>query len=211
MKNFLAFFTIAFVIFAGTSVLMSRSAASADIQSADGIQLTMRALWEDHITYTRNYIISELAGLPDTDAVSKRLLKNQDDIGAAIKPYYGDDAGNKLASLLKDHILISSKVVKAAKAGNKDQLAARQKEWDQNGNDITEFLNGANPDHWSKSELKDMFQKHLDLTMTEVTSRLEKNWTSDIEAYDQVHAHMFMFADMLADGIVKQFSAKFTQ
>lgn len=211
MKNFLAFFTIAFVIFIGTSALMPRSAASADMQSAADMKSAMRKLWEDHITYTRNYIISELADLPDTDAVSKRLLKNQDDIGAAIKPYYGDAAGNKLTDLLKDHILISAKVIKAAKAGNKDQLAARQKEWNQNGNDIAEFLNGANPDNWSKSDLKGMFQKHLDLTTTEVTSRLAKNWTLDIEAYDKVHAHMLMFADMLADGIVKQFPAKFTQ
>ena len=58
----------------------------------------MRVLWEEHITYTRNYIISALAGLPDTDAVAQRLLRNQDDIGNAIKPFYGDAAGNKLSA-----------------------------------------------------------------------------------------------------------------
>lgn len=83
------------------------------------LRLDMRKLWEDHITYTRNYIISALAGLGDADAVAQRLLKNQDDIGDAIKPFYGEEAGKKLAVLLRDHIMIAAEVVKAAKAGQR--------------------------------------------------------------------------------------------
>src|ERR1051325_7674961 len=59
----------------------------------------MRKLWEDHITYTRNVIISfELnepdaaTVLPDLGTVVDRLLRNQVDIGNAIKPYYGEAA-----------------------------------------------------------------------------------------------------------------------
>ena len=71
----------------------------------------MRKLWEDHITYTRNVIISfELnepaAGvvLPDLNTVVDRLMQNQVDIGNAIKPYYGEEAGNQLTKLLHEHI-----------------------------------------------------------------------------------------------------------
>jgi len=53
----------------------------------------MRKVWEDHIMYPRNYIISALADLPDVDAVVKRLLRNQDDIGDAVAPCYGPAAG----------------------------------------------------------------------------------------------------------------------
>ena len=171
-------------------------------------RLAMRKLWEDHITWTRAYIVSDLAGLADKDAVAKRLLANQDEIGAAIKPYYGEDAGNKLAALLRDHITIATEVVTAAKGGNKADLDAAQARWTQNGKDIAAFLSGANP-NWDKATLEGMLQKHLDLTSGEVVARLGKDWEADIKAYDDGHAHMLMFADALTDGIARQFPEKF--
>ncbi len=168
----------------------------------------MRKLWEDHITYTRGYIVSALADLPDTNAVATRLLKNQDDIGDAIKPYYGENAGKKLSTLLRDHILIATEVVKAAKTGDKSGLSDAQKKWSDNGKDIAAFLSGANP-NWSKKDLEEMLQKHLDLTTGEAVGLLNKDWTADIKAYDDGHVHMLKFADMLTEGIAKQFPDKF--
>lgn len=172
------------------------------------LKMAMRKLWEEHITYTRNYIISAVADLPDTDAVAQRLLKNQDDIGDAIKPYYGAEAGSKLTALLRDHIMIATEVVKAAKADHTDQLANAQKKWSANGRDIATFLSAANP-NWPKDDLEAMLQKHLDLTSGEVVGRLKKDWHMDINSYDEGHAHMLMFADLLSHGIIKQFPAKF--
>jgi len=176
--------------------------------AAVGLRLAMRTLWEDHITYTRNFIISALAGLPDQPAVTQRLLRNQDDIGDAIKPYYGGDAGERLSALLRDHILIAADVVGAAKAGNATQLAAKQSLWSTNGRDIAAFLSGANP-NWSRADLESMLQRHLDLTTGEVVGRLGGDWAGDIRAYDDGHAHMLMFADALTAGIVRQFPARF--
>jgi len=183
------------------------AAATAKMKPADELKMGMRMLWEEHITYTRNYIISALADLPDRDAVAQRLLKNQDDIGNAIKPFYGDQAGQKLATLLRDHIMIATEVVKAAKANNNEQLDAAQKKWTANGKEIAAFLSGANP-NWPKQTLESMLQTHLDLTTGEVVGRLKKDWAADIKSYDEGHAHMLMFADTLADGITKQFPEK---
>ena len=38
---------------------------------------------------------------------------------------------------------------------------------------------------------------------------LKNDWAADIKAYDDGHVHMLMFADTLADGIARQFPAKF--
>jgi hypothetical protein len=76
----------------------------------------MRKLWEDHVTWTRLYIVSAVAGLPDAGATAERLLQNQTDIGNAIKPFYGEAAGERLTALLRPHILIAAELVTAAKA-----------------------------------------------------------------------------------------------
>ncbi|WP_210213753.1 acetylglutamate kinase [Mesorhizobium sp. M4A.F.Ca.ET.022.05.2.1] len=183
-------------------------ARAGEPQSATDVRAAMRKLWEDHITYTRNYIISALADLQDTDEVAKRLLQNQDDIGDAVKPYYGDAAGQKLAALLKDHIKIATEVVKAAKSGSKDKLSAAQEKWTGNADDIAVFLGKANP-NWPEKDLRDMLHKHLQLTTGEVVGRLKKDWAADIKSYDEGHDHMLKFADMLTEGIAKQFPYKF--
>jgi hypothetical protein len=85
---------------------------------ADELKDNMRKLWEDHVTWTRNVIFCLVDDLPGADQATKRLLQNQVDIGNAIKPYYGDDAGKKLTDLLTPHITIAAELVKAAKAGN---------------------------------------------------------------------------------------------
>src|SRR5213082_627589 len=89
----------------------------------------MRKLWEDHVTWTRLFIVSAAAGLPDKDATTQRLLQNQTDIGNAVAEFYGKDAGDKLTSLLKDHILIAADLVGAAKAGDSAKAADAKKKW----------------------------------------------------------------------------------
>jgi len=38
-----------------------------------------RELWEEHIFWTRNFIISAIAGLDDLEYVTNRLLRNPTD------------------------------------------------------------------------------------------------------------------------------------
>lgn len=172
------------------------------------VKTAMRKLWEDHITYTRNAVISILSDLKDQDAVVKRLMKNQEEIGNAIKPYYGEEAGNKLTTLLKEHISEAADVVKAAKSKNVVSLKGNQDKWKANARDISDFLADANP-KWDRGKLKSMLLRHLDLTTGEVVSRLARRWEQDINNYDNGHDHMLMFSDMLVEGIAAQFPEKF--
>ncbi len=168
----------------------------------------LRKLWEEHIVYTRTFIISSLAGLPDAGPVAQRLLRNQDDLGAAVAPFYGQAAGTKLASLLREHILIAADIVAAAKAGDSRKVDKDEAAWHVNARDIAAFLGAANL-NWSKADLAMMLDMHLGYTTTEVLSRLKGDWAADMQAYDEGHEHMLKFSDMLADGIVKQFPARF--
>jgi hypothetical protein len=185
-------------------------AGTAPTMSATDLRNGMRRLWVGHVMYTRNFIISALAGSPDVPAVTDRLLRNQDDIGGAIKPIYGDEAGKKLAALLRDHILIAAELVKVAKARDTKATDAAQTKWRKNADDIAGFLAAANPS-WAKPTLTDMLYKHLDLTTAEVVARIHMDWKADIAAFDAGNDHMTMFADMLSDGIIKQHPNKVSQ
>ena len=217
MKRTISTGMLAAVVLAGVVLALparakeqTKAGAMSHTPSAVDLRNTMRQLWEEHIVYTRNFIISALGDLGDTEKVAERLLRNQDDIGNAITPIYGEEAGRKLASLLRDHILIAADIVKAAKTGNNDGVASGEKRWHANADEIAAFLSGANP-NWPKAVLTDMLYKHLDFTTTEVVSRIKKDWPADIEAYDKGHAHMLMFADTLTSGIVRQFPKKFAK
>jgi len=248
----------------------------------------MRDLWSDHIAYTRSFIVSASAGLADTSEVLQRLLRNQDEIGEAIKPYYGDPAGTQLASLLRSHIQLAGKALVAAKgntpthvgmnmtmtesnayisnpmsrdsarkdapknvpapvsdttkaaqnvrqdttaqakvpaqgqvqvgqqapaapAGQVDSVQLNQAvaALKANVDSIATFLSKANPRGFQHTAMSGGLQMHIDLLLKEVTAHLKKDWSGSIAAYDESQRHAAQMADMLSEGIMKQFPSRF--
>jgi hypothetical protein len=133
----------------------------------------------------------------------------QSDIGNAIKPYYGKRAGNRLASLLQEHITGAVVLLKAAKASDAAGFADAKAAWYVNGDQIARFLSEANPSNWRFAKMRSLMRVHLDDTLVEAASRLKGDFRSDIRAYDKIHRHILMMADTLSQGIVKQFPARF--
>lgn len=263
----------------------------------------MRELWSDHIAYTRSFIVSASAGLADTSEVLQRLLRNQDEIGEAIKPYYGDAGGTQLASLLRSHIQLAGKALVAAKGTtptqvgmsmttspsanayistpmSRDTVSARvdttkinsqnpnvpsrmsdttkakqpnarvtgdtmsqrlpsnqysaqgQMQVGQqappqagqvdsvqlnqavaalkaNADSIATFLSKANPRGFQRATLSSGLQLHIDLLLKEVTAHLKKDWAGSIAAFDESQRQAVQMADMLSEGIMKQFPSRF--
>jgi hypothetical protein len=169
----------------------------------------MRKLWEDHIVWTRQFIVSAVADLPDTDTAAGRLLRNQDHIGSAIKPYFGNTAGEALSELLREHILIAADILTAAKSGNSAGVEEANARWHDNANEIADFLATANPKQWSQREMRKMMAEHLEWTLAEAVARLNADWDSDVAAYNRIHRDILHMADMLSLGIIKKFSGRF--
>ncbi len=175
---------------------------------------TMRKLWEDHIVWTRQFIVSaatESGNLPDIGPTTDRLLANQTDIGNALKPFYGDAGGEQVTALLRDHILTAAQLIAAAKAGDGATVESASAAWYANAHDIAVALHGLNPNQWSLADLDAMMKDHLDLTLAEAVARLQGRYADDVAAYDRVHAEILEMADMLSDGIIAQFPAKFSR
>lgn len=167
----------------------------------------MRKLWSDHVVWTRQYIVGAIAGTPDAPVALSRLMRNQEDIGNAIKPFYGDAAGATLTDLLKQHISIAGELVAAAKAGDTAKQSDADRRWHDNAAQIATFLAGANP-NWSRDALLNMLNNHLALTTHEAVARLQQNWTDDQQTFDSVYTQAMEMADALSNGIVKQFPMK---
>ncbi|HKY51119.1 MAG TPA: hypothetical protein VJP45_07670 [Candidatus Limnocylindria bacterium] len=183
---------------------------SSNIAKQYAFRAAMRELWEDHVVWTRQVIVAIIAGTPDTDAALARLLRNQEDIGDAIKPFYGDAAGDRLTVLLREHILIAGALLTAAKSGDPETFAAARTQWYRNGDDIARFLASANP-HWPLADMQAAMTGHLDTTLAEAVARLTGDWTGDVVAYDAVHRHILHMADTLSEGIIAQFPAAFAR
>lgn len=169
------------------------AAAATEAQSDSGAEQSaqidpvqfrrdVRVLWEDHVAWTRLFIVSAVAGLPDTDATAARLLQNQADIGDAVAGFYGDDAGAQV----------------------EDRSAA----WYANADEIAEFLAAANP-AWPVNTLKDMMRGHLDQTLAEATAQLTGGFEASVTEYAHITTHILQMADTLADGIITQFPDRF--
>jgi hypothetical protein len=185
------------------------AAAAGARDNRDAFRDDMRMLWEDHVVWTRMAVIGILDETPDTGASVARLLQNQVDIGNAIKPFYGEAAGDQLSALLTDHILIAADLLVAARDGDAAGFADADARWTQNADDIAAFLAGANPANWPEAEMRTMMREHLALTTNEAVARLNQDWEADVAAYDAIHHQILHMADMLSDGIIAQFPAAF--
>jgi len=159
-----------------------------------------KTLWGEHICYTRNAIISLLNGTKDVDAVSTRLLKNQEEIAELLFPYYTRANVEEYTGVLKEHVKLAVDLIKTVKAG--DDATAATKAWYDNGEAMLTWMENENPYYWSRIVTKPLWNDHLKYTMEEVTKRMKEDWTGDIESFDNNHTCMHKWSELYATGIV---------
>jgi len=206
--NRLLSFTLGIFALCVVSCAAKAPVAQGPSEKAVALHEAMDKLWVEHVAYTRLFIVDAAAGLPEQDATTQRLLKNQDDIGAAVASYYGADAGAKLTTLLREHITTAAQLVAAAKANETAKVEDAKTRWFANADQIAAFLAGANP-KWPEADMKRMMNEHLTLTSDEATAQLQGNYEASIETFDKVQTQILTMADMLSDGIIAQFPDKF--
>ncbi len=183
---------VLFLLIAGILSFSSSSTAQNQKSTRCEFKADMRKLWDDHITWTRNVIFNIIDDLSGTTEAVTRLLQNQDDIGNAFKPYYGVNNGDSLARLLHAHITIAAELLVALKNDNTEALNDANTRWFLNADTISLFLSSLNP-FWPFKDVQDMI-----------------DYAADVNAYDNVHLEILEMADMLSNGIIKQFPNKFS-
>ena len=175
------------------------------------LHTAMQKLWEDHMIWTYATVDAFYHNPTALQPSLDRLLQNQKDLGAAIAPYYGKEAGNKLAALLTIHINQSIPVLTAAKNNDKVALDKALADWYANAKDIAVFLTAANPKNWPATATQPMMKTHIDQTTAYAVDLLKNDYPSAVKNFDEAREHMSEMATVLSSGIIKQFPEKFKE
>ena len=169
----------------------------------------MRDLWYAHMYWTLITVDAYYNDPIGLNAKLNRLLQNQKDIGAAIVPYYGQAAGDQLAELLTEHITLAVPVLKAAKENDQVALDEAVKDWYANAKAIGTFLASANPENWHAQDTQAALEMHITQTIAYSVSILKGEYSQSFGGFEEATRHMVMLADLLTEGIAKQFPEKF--
>lgn len=138
-------------------------------------------------------------------AYLNRLLRNQQEFGAAFVPFCGRETWQRLAGLLTIHIQQAVPVLQASQAGDRVALDRALADSYANANEIANFLSSPNPDNWPRAEIEEIWQVHIDQTTTYSVDVLNGDYTAAVLDYDGAFDHIMGLADLLTTGIVAQF------
>lgn len=163
-----------------------------------------RSLWKQHVEWTRMFIIVTVADLPDLVHTTNRLLRNPIDFANELSKYYGKEKSDVFKKLFTEHLLMSAQLVASVKSGNIKSADEDRRKWYHNADCIAKFLSDINP-CFNEHEWRAMMYDHLYMTENEVICRLKGQYEAEIEEYDIIEEQALRMAEMMSEGIIKQF------
>jgi hypothetical protein len=195
------------VAMAGPATQAASAAAAAP--AAPQLHAAMRALWHGHIVTTRDYALAVHAGdQAAADKAANAVVANAKQIANAVAGFYGKDAGTGLLKLLGGHWAGVKALTDATKAGNSAGEQKAMQDLAGNATAIAKFLAGANP-NWAEGSLQGALMMHVDDHKTQLDEMMSNAPAAEqAKSWSGMQHHMDMIADVLSDGVAKQFPNK---
>jgi hypothetical protein len=168
----------------------------------------MRRLWGDYAAWTRELVVATTSNVGDVDAVARRIDKNMGDVGGAFTPFLGPDGGRRLGTLLKEHARATGDLLAAAKASDQAKMDDAERRARDGAAEIAAFLERSSAS-WSRHDLKSALDEHRKLLTNAAKLRLGGEFADDAANYDRAREQALVVADLLTDGVIRQFPGGF--
>ncbi|QEA13613.1 hypothetical protein [Comamonas flocculans] len=187
----------------------AHAATTQAAPAAPNLHKAMRSLWHGHVVTTRDYALAVFANdQAGAQKAGDAVVANAKDISAAVAGFYGQPAGDALLKLLAGHWGAVKALTDAAHAGNTAGEEKALNDAVANAGEISSFLAGANP-NWKAEELNSGLVAHFGHHKSQVDLMAQKAPKDKQEAeWQAMQQHMDAIADVLADGIARQFPDK---
>ena len=170
----------------------------------------LRDLWVGHVFWVRNVVVSTFAGnQPAAAAAEQEAVANAKQIAAAIEPYYGTAASEKLFGLLAGHYGAVKQYLEATVADSKDKQDAAYTNLSGNASELARFLSGANP-NLPFDMLNGLLLAHGGHHVQQIRQVQGKQYAQEAQTWEAMKRHMYVISDALAGAIAKQFPKQFS-
>ena len=215
VKRCLGMVSILATAFAPTAPAFAQHASHALAQTAAPAKVTeaeaaLRDLWVGHVFWVRNVVVATFAGnQPAAAAAEREVVGNARQIAAAIEPYYGKGASEKLFGLLAGHYGAVKQYLDATVVGSKEKQDAAFNNLSVNASEISRFLSGANP-NLPFDTLNGLLIAHGGHHVQQIQQLQSKQYVEEAQTWDTMKRHMYVIADALAGAIAKQFPKQFS-
>jgi len=179
---------------------------SAKVVATDAAE---RDLWVNHIFWIRNVVVATLAkNTAEAKVAEGEVVANAHGIADAIKPFYGDKAGDALFNLLAGHYGAIKAYLTATAAGDKEGQQKATDDLLANADKLATFLSGANP-NLPKDTVLGLLQAHGMHHIDQIQQLKAKQYADEAETWAEMQTHIYVIADALTGAIAKQFPDKF--
>jgi hypothetical protein len=215
MKRWLGVISVLATVFAPVAPALAQHGTQPIPQMAAPAKVNetgaaLRGLWVGHVFWVRNVVVSTFAGnRPAAAAAEQEVVANARQIAAAIEPYYGKEASEKLFGLLAGHYGAVKQYLEATVAGNKDKQDVAFKSLSANATEISRFLSGANP-NLPFDTLNGLLLAHGGHHVLQIQQVQSKQYAEEAQTWEAMKRHMYVIADALAGAIAKQFPQQFS-
>jgi hypothetical protein len=184
------------------------SAPTSATKAAD-FRTNLVTLGIDHMTLTDQAVDAALDGNSDAKAFDAALNSNGTDIGAAVGSIYGSSAQTTFDKVWQIHLDDFVKYAVADKQGDSTAKSAALTDI-QNSYTVplAKYLANANP-NLPEATLQSALEMHVSMTALMIDDHVQGNYTAEAAELNMANTHMAGLFSTLAQGIVKQYPAKF--